>query len=303
MDIPEITAPPQAARAWVASEFGAGGSVVSVTRLRGGITSAMHLFTVEDAHGQRHRAVLRRWMDSEHVDGPEWVKREELVLEQLAGTDVPAPRVLRIDPTGSSCGEAALLMSYLPGRMELSPSNPEQWMEELVSMLVRIHALDVRAPEAESWLNRQSLVVPTWSKRPALWREAITLMEGEPPRDEQAFIHHDYQHFNLLWQRGRISGVVDWVFGSIGSPSMDLGHCRLNLAVLYSPAHARRFLDLYERESGRSVNVWWDIHELLVYLPGWGEFLQLQAGRHATVDFEGMHERVEETLADALARV
>jgi hypothetical protein len=84
---------------------------------------------------------------------------------------------------------------------------------------------------------------------------------------------------------------------------MDVGHCRLNLAVLYSSAHARRFLNLYERESGRTVTPWWDIHELLVYLPGWGEFLQAQAGRRKTVDFTGMHGRVEETLAESLRRI
>jgi aminoglycoside phosphotransferase (APT) family kinase protein len=303
MDIPEISLPSDAARAWAVSEFGSGASIVAVKRLTGGITSAMHLLTVDDARGVRHRAVLRRWMDSDHVEGAEWVQREAHVLEQLTRTDIPSPRVLRTDPTGSSCGEAALLMSYVPGRMELQPANPERWLEQLSDMLVRIHRADLRAPEAESWLNRSSLVVPTWSKRPELWRDAIALLDEDPPCDEQTFIHHDYQHFNVLWRRGRISGVVDWVFGSTGSPAMDVGHCRLNLAVLYSAEYASRFLDLYEMTSGRVVSAWWDIHQLLVYLPGWGDFVQVQAGRRATVDFSGMHDRVEETLADALDRV
>ncbi len=303
MDIPEISSPSKGSRDWVAEEFGAGASVVSVKRLTGGITSAVHLLTVDDTRGQRHRAVLRRWMQSEHTDGAEWVRREAHILEQLSEKDIPAPRLFRIDPTGSLCGSPALLMSHLPGRMELNPSNSDLWLEQYVAMLVRIHELDLRAPAAESWLNRDSLVIPTWTTRPELWRDAIALMDEKPPQGERTFIHHDYQHFNLLWQRERISGVVDWVFGSMGSPSMDVGHCRLNLAVLYSPAHARRFLNLYERESGRTVTPWWDIHELLVYLPGWGEFLQVQAGRRKTVDFTGMHGRVEETLAESLLRV
>ena len=303
MDVPQITLPSKDARAWAAEEFGSGASVVRAKRLTGGVSSAVHLLSIRDARGQRHRAVLRRWMDSEHTAGAEWVRQEALILEQLADTDVPAPRVFRIDPTGSRCGEAGLLMSCLPGRMELNPLNPDLWLEQCVAVLARVHNLQVRAPQAESWLNRDSLVVPTWTTRPELWRDAIALMDEEQPKDEQTFIHHDYQHFNLLWQRGRISGVVDWVFGSTGAPSMDVGHCRLNLAVLFSPDHARRFLDLYERESGRSVSPWWDVHQLLVYLPGWGEFLQVQADGRKTVDFAGMHSRVEETLADALRRL
>jgi aminoglycoside phosphotransferase (APT) family kinase protein len=303
MDNSEITTPSKSAREWAAAEFGDGGSVVAVKRLRGGITSAMHLLTIDDAHGQRHRAVMRRWIDPEHGDGAEWVRQEANVLEQLAACDLPTPRAFRIDPTGSSCGEPALLMSYLPGRMDLSPVDPALWLKQLAEMLTRIHALDIRAPRAESWLNRDSLVVPKWTKRPEMWRDAIALVGERPPKDELTFIHHDYQHFNLLWQRGRISGVVDWVFGSSGPPSMDVGHCRLNLAVLFSSAHAKQFLHLYEGESGRTVSAWWDVHQLLVYLPGWGNFLQLQAGRNARVDFAGMHARVEETLADALRRV
>jgi hypothetical protein len=54
--------------------------------------------------------------------------------------------------------------------------------------------------------------------------------------------------------------------------------------------------------SGQVVERWWDVEGLLKYLPGWGGFLQQQAGRRLTVDFEGMHERVESTLRAALRR-
>jgi hypothetical protein len=54
--------------------------------------------------------------------------------------------------------------------------------------------------------------------------------------------------------------------------------------------------------SGQTIERWWDVEGLLKYLPGWGGFLQQQAGRRLSVDFEGMHERVEATLHSALRR-
>ena len=96
--------------------------------------------------------------------------------------------------------------------------------------------------------------------------------------------------------------VVDWVWGSTGSPDIDVAHARLNLSVLYSSALAQEFLERYESLSGSSVERWWDVEGLLKYLPGWGDFLQFQAGRRLKVDFEGMHTRVEETLRAALGR-
>lgn len=176
------------------------------------------------------------------------------------------------------------------------------WLHQIASTLVRIHDTDIEAPAAESWLDRANLEVPEWSTRPDVWREAIALVQESPPTFVPCFVHHDYQQFNLLWRRGKLTSVVDWVWGSSGSTGTDVGHARLNLSVLYSSELAQEFLELYESLSGSTVDRWWDVEGLLKYLPGWGDFLQLQAGQRLKVDFEGMHERVETTLVAALRR-
>jgi aminoglycoside phosphotransferase (APT) family kinase protein len=270
--------------------------------LTGGITSAMHAISLEDLRGRHHRCVLRRWVGEHDDDGAELVLREARTLQALEGFDIPAPRLLGTDVNGDECLDSALLMSYRDGHVELTPSNSTEWLTQIASMLVRIHDSDVDAPVAESWLDRDRLIVPEWTTRPGLWREAFALMEEPPPRCTPCFLHHDYQQFNLLWQRGKLASVVDWVWGSFGPPGIDVSHTRLNLSVLYSSELAQQFLDLYESMSGRTAERWWDVEGLLKYLPGWGDFLQQQAGRRLAVDFEGMHKRVEETLFAALQR-
>ncbi len=262
----------------------------------------MHVISVVDRAGRHHRCVLRRWVDRPHHDGPENALREAHILESLEQTDIPAPRLLAVDPDGDECGDSALLMSYVDGHIEMTPEDPEEWLHQMASMLVRIHNTHVVAPVAESWLNRERLVVPAWSARPDLWREAFSLVQGSPPVSAPRFIHHDYQQFNLLWRRGQLHGVVDWTWGSSGPPGNDVSHLRLNLSVIYSSDLAERFLHLYESIAGQKVERWWDVEGLLKYLPGWGGFLQQQAGRRWTVDFDGMHERVEATLQAALRR-
>jgi aminoglycoside phosphotransferase (APT) family kinase protein len=298
----ESTTPPEEALRWVAGLVGAGAAVVSVRRLTGGITSAMHALSILDAHGRHHRCVLRRWVSDHPDDGPERVAHEARILTELERTNIAAPRVLGVDHDGDNCGVAAILMTFLDGHVALAPKDPEDWLHQMASMLVRIHNASVEAPAAELWLNRENLNVPEWSPRPELWREAIALVRTSPPDFTPCFVHHDYQQFNLLWRRGRLTSVVDWVWGSRGSPGIDVAHARLNLSVLYSSEFAERFLDLYESISGSSVDQWWDVEGLLKYLPGWGDFLQLQAGQRLKVDFEGMHARVEETLISALRR-
>ena len=176
----------------------------------------MHVVTVTDANGRHYRCVLRRWVSDHANDGAELVRREAGVLDALERTDIPAPRVLGVDPDGVDCGDSALLMSHLEGHIELTPKDRTGWLHQMASMLVRIHDTSIEAPVAESWLNRERLVVPSWSNRPDLWREAIALIEERPPAVTPCFIHHDYQQFNILWLRGQLTGVVDWVWGSTG---------------------------------------------------------------------------------------
>jgi aminoglycoside phosphotransferase (APT) family kinase protein len=299
---PKITAPSAEALRWVAKTTAPGAHVTSVRRLTGGITSAMHVIALVDSVGRHHRRVLRRWVDVHSNDGSERVAQEAIVLDELERTSFSAPRLCGVDPDGDDCGEPALLMSFVDGHVVLVPHDPEDWLAQMASMLVRIHEIEIEAPAAESWLDRENLITPPWTKRPDLWRDAFALVEEAPPTSRPCFIHHDYQPFNLLWRRGQLTSVVDWVFGSSGSPGIDVSHIRLNLSVLYSSAFARRFLELYESMSGMTVERWWDVEGILKYLPGWGDFLQQQAGRRLTVDFQGMHERVEETLASALRR-
>jgi aminoglycoside phosphotransferase (APT) family kinase protein len=298
----DVGPPPERALRWAAQSIAPGANVTAVRRLTGGITSPMHALTVVEANGRHHRCVLRRWVEWHVEDGPELVAREASVLESLERTTIPAPRLLGLDPSGAESGDAALLMSYRDGHVELTPDDVDHWVGQIASMLVRIHHAPIEAPVAESWLERERLVVPEWSSDPGLWRDAFSLIEESPPVSTPCFVHHDYQQFNLLWRRGEISSVVDWVWGSSGDPGIDVSHARLNLSVLYSSDLAQRFLDLYESVSGQNVERWWDVEGLLKYLPGWGGFLQQQAGRRLTVDFEGMHERVESTLRAALRR-
>jgi aminoglycoside phosphotransferase (APT) family kinase protein len=263
----------------------------------------MHVLSLEDSNGHSHRAVLRQWIDNHEHRGPECVLRETHILNQLESTDIVAPHVIGADAEGSECGHSSLLMTFLDGHVELSPKDPDDWISQMVAMLVRIHGAKVNAPPAESWLNRDSLVVPEWTKDAVLWRDALSVLNVTPPPTEECFIHHDYQQFNLLWRRGVLRSVVDWVWASNGPPEMDVAHSRLNLSVLYSTEYAEKFRLKYVAASGRSLAPWWDVAGLLLYLPGWDDFLQKQAGARKIVDFQGMHARVEATLRATMSRL
>ncbi len=295
--------PTAAALAWAAHAFEVGSNVTGVRKLTGGTSSAMHVMSLEDRDGHHHRAVLRQWINEPDQRGAECVRRESHILHQLESTNIVAPRVLGHDAEGTESAYPSLLMTFLDGHVELSPRDPDDWIAQMAAMLARINEAYVDAPTAESWLDRDALVVPEWAEDASLWGDALSLVEDEPPATALCFIHHDYQQFNLLWHRGVLRSVVDWVWASTGPAEMDVAHCRLNLSLLYSTDYAERFRSQYLAASGRSLAPWWDVAGLLVYLPGWDDFLQKQAGTRKIVDLQGMRGRVEATLRLAMSRL
>jgi aminoglycoside phosphotransferase (APT) family kinase protein len=272
-------------------------------RLTGGLTSIVHQLTVERS-GRREEYVVRWWVpDGEWA---QWIARavplEAAVLAKLEGSDIPAPRVIGAI-TDAALGGPAILMTRLPGKLHLMPRDRERWLRQMAQMLARIHALDLDAKPFESWLDRSQLSPPPDASRADVWRTAIALLAEERAPARTCFLHRDYQHFNLLWSGERLTGVVDWAEACIGPPEVDVGHCRLNLTLLFSADVADRFRAIYEAESGHTVDAWWDVHALLSYGPSWKQFLPIQIDGRAPLDVERMTGRMEEVLERALRRL
>ena len=300
---PHRTRPPAETLAWVERTLGPGARVVGWRRLTGGITSSVHRLTVEH-RGRRGSFVLRRWVPDREQEAyaTRAVASETAVLTALERSDVPAPRVIG-STTDAAHGGPAVLMTRVAGHVHLMPRDRERWLHQMAHMLARIHALDIDARPFESWLDRSRLSPLPDASRPDIWRAAIALVAEDRRPTRTCFLHRDYQHFNLLWSRERLTGVIDWAEASIGPPDVDVGHCRLNLTLLFSADVAERFRQMYEAQAGRKVDPWWDVHALLSFGPDWKRFLPIQIDGRAPLDADGMTRRMEDVLERTLRRL
>jgi aminoglycoside phosphotransferase (APT) family kinase protein len=277
--------------------------VTGVRRLAGGITSSVHRLSLRFPDGTSMQVVLKRFTDPDWDDTPAIARNEAKTLAAADARALPAPRLLGAAPDGvETDGVPSLLMTRAPGRVWLAPVDMGPWIRELAAMLPVLHAAGggtwTREPR-----DRSAAGVPAAARRPDVWTAAKRLVTTEQAPSDSVFVHGDYQHFNVLWSRGRISALVDWSASRMAPPDVDVGHCRLNLAVLFSVEAAEQFRAIYEAEAGRRVEPWWDVHQLLAYDDSWQEFIPVQVAGRAPVDVRGMTGRVEELLALALARL
>lgn len=282
------------ALAWVARQAGRGAQVLGHERLTGGITSDVDRLVVR--HGGRDRVlVLKHWAGGE--ESP--VEREAEALQAVGSHSLAAPRLVAADPTGADAGTRCLLMTAVPGRVDLTPPDRAAWLQDLAETQAGIHALPPVLPTRHDGLMNPATPA-AWITDPGLRREALAAAQA--PAGAVGFVHGDYQHFNVLWVGGQLRGVVDWSMGGTGPLGTDVGHCRLNLAVLFSPDAADEYLRRYAAIAG-PVDPRADVRGLLTFGPDWERFIPLQVAGRAPVDIPGMPARVLETLRRAVHRL
>ena len=295
--------PTPAQLAWVERVIGSGARVTGRRRMPGGIASSVHRLSLRLPGGTSTQVVLKRFTDPDWGDTQAIVENEAAALAAVEATAIPAPRLLGASPDGADTdGVPSLLMTRAPGRVWLTPHDLDAWIRQLAAVLPSLHAGKAGALTGQPE-DLDPLTVPASARRPDVWTAATRLIETERPSGDAVFVHGDYQHFNVLWSRGRLSALVDWSSSQVAPPDLDVGHCRLNLAVLYSAEVAERFRHAYEAQAGRRVEPWWDVHQLLAYDDSWQDFIPVQVAGRAPVDIRGMTGRVEELLAMALARL
>ncbi|MFG1913198.1 phosphotransferase family protein [Kribbella sp. NPDC048928] len=292
--------------AWVAASMGRGSRIVGYRRLTGGVCSAVNRLTVE-RRGVRTFVVLRQYPAG--LDLQETLEKEIANLGVVAGSGLPVPEVLGADVGGASTGGApALLMSRLPGHVHLTPDEPRSWLTRIAEIAVQLHSLDLPAktfrPWKDSWIApRDGFRVPGDAQKPAVWKAAFSAMALQPPKDTAVFLHGDFLPVNLLWSRGRITGLTDWNSIYRGSRAVDVGQCRRYLATLYSPEWAEQLRTLYESIAGVTLHPWWDLYALLHYDETGSKWIRGQVAGRRPVDTPGMTPRVEQTIQAALQRL
>jgi aminoglycoside phosphotransferase (APT) family kinase protein len=236
-----------------------GGAVTRVSRIGGGLGAATHAVDIRARGGELRRLVLKRY-----PAGDSGIEREWRGLQVAAGLDLPSPRPVALDAKGCWFGTAALVMGRLPGRAEVNIA-ADRSLIQIAAALARIHGAPAD-PDLEVTVGPQPAHVWAAPSRPPrsslLQRAHQTIERLCAVETKPVLIHGDFFSGNLLWSRGRLSGVVDWRSVGRGPRDWDLANCRTDLVILWGWRTADHWLRLYEAEARRGLQVSsaWDLY-------------------------------------------
>jgi aminoglycoside phosphotransferase (APT) family kinase protein len=295
--------PPRSTLEWVAGHFGPDAQVTGIRRMENAWAAAVHALDVDDASGTRHELVLRRWARTDLVTDEGVVENEAAALTFLASCapGFVAPRLVASDADGTAADVPALVMTRLPGRDDLSPADLGTYLDGLAATLRAVHAApvpDSSLGEYFPWGLDDLTDPPPWTHRPEVWRRAFDIAHRPVPAYTPALCHRDFHPGNVLWQDGRVTGVVDWTSTCRGPMACDVAHCRNNLALLFGLEAADDFAARYGPVDDLA---WFDIVDVV----GWGAldtWRWRDAGRPDVTDDIAIR-AADDFLAAAVARI
>ncbi|HWI63205.1 MAG TPA: aminoglycoside phosphotransferase family protein [Symbiobacteriaceae bacterium] len=172
---------------------------------------------------------------------------EHAAMELLHGSAVPVPRSLLFVEMGDEAVQLRELVGGTPLKHVLRGAERRDGLMAMARTLAAIHLLP--GPGGWTWSdwtdgalaaaerNMRAGAIDLEEDFPDDPPEAVLawLHANRPAPGAVTLLHGDYRPKNLLWEAGRISGVIDWAFADYGDPYYDLG-----IAVAYTAPGAER---------------------------------------------------------------
>jgi aminoglycoside phosphotransferase (APT) family kinase protein len=231
---------------FVPAHYGASAAVDRLQVMEAGHAGLTFGFRVIE-RGSAHelaRLVLKLSPPGVRRAGNTDVFRQAPLLRALHAAGLPVPDVPWAGADEAWFGTPFVMMTFLPGmpffvwqpdaRFDRAPQAVAPLWEQCTDALVQLHRFEWRRhlPDWErptalhDEVTRWDRIVakspePAWLEAAQRVREA--LLERMPPDPAPGLVHGDYQPGNMLYDGGRLTGIIDWELASIGSPLLDVG--------------------------------------------------------------------------------
>jgi aminoglycoside phosphotransferase (APT) family kinase protein len=252
---------------WV--EATVGGAIQRADRTTAGRSRATWLVDVARPDGEVVELVLRRDTGDGPLSGTELtLERESHVYRALAGTGVPAPRLLGVAPDG-----LGLLVERVEGTEDLGGLPPEERMsvlDDFVDALVTLHGVDVSGLDLPGFARPVAAedhaleeirlwtgVYETGVRRPApLVALALRWLAEHPPAQVEGTVlcHGDLGPGNFLHADGRVTALLDWEFAHLGDPMDDLAWLSMRATQVAGLDSLDRLVCRYAAASGIQID-------------------------------------------------
>lgn len=213
---------------------------VTAEQFTGGQSNPTYLVKAD-----QHRYVLRRKPPGVLLPSAHAIDREYRVMEALAHSNVPVPKLHLLCEDPAVIGSAFYVMDFVEGRNFFDPTLPGATPDQRTALhdeanrvIAALHSVDYTAAGLASfgkpgqYLKRQ---IERWTRQyRASETERIEPMERLiewlpshiPENDDTTLVHGDFRMDNLIFhpREPRVLAVLDWELSTLGHPLADFAY-------------------------------------------------------------------------------
>jgi aminoglycoside phosphotransferase (APT) family kinase protein len=227
--------------AWFTGHVAGSRRPLQFTLIAGGHSNLT--YRIDDAAGRRY--ALRRPPLGTFPPGAHDVLRERRILEALADTAVPVPRVVGACDDDAVTGAPFYVMEWVDGGIVDRPREVESRLPDeaarrriafdLIDALADLHRVDVDATGLGTLGPREDHLRRQIERMHRVWEKTKTrelsiiesiharLLAARPPQRHTGLVHSDYRLGNVIVRAdGHLAAILDWELAALGDVLIDL---------------------------------------------------------------------------------
>lgn len=221
-------------------------------RVLGGNARRAWRFDAHRSDGGATPCIMLSQVAAKHVESD--TAAEYAVLAALNGSGVRAPAALALDAAGAVCGAPAIVLERVEGEasavdfLKMPKAAGRALSNDLARATADLHRFDWQAAGLTAGSdNPVATQIARWDDtfhnhrlepHPVLAWLFRWLRANAPVSPRLSLVHGDLRPGNFLYQRDRVTALLDWEMAHIGDPAEDIAWI---YRALWSP---QRFVSL-----------------------------------------------------------
>ena len=231
--------------------------ILRMWELKGGVSAKVTAIEVRKPSGENKKMVVREHGETDRKQNPRIARDEFLLLEKLKSAGVLVPAPIHYGEAGSY-----IVIEYIEGEPDFTPSDVESFLMQAASHLVEIHK--VKCTEIDcGFLSKLDV---NWKQVLRNFAdEHLSILEPQS-QNQPVLLHGDYWPGNMLWEKGKLVSIIDWEDASIGDPLSDLSNARLEMLWAFGVEAMKVFTQVYQSKMGHldfTNLAYWDLQAAL----------------------------------------
>ncbi len=249
--------------------------LMSLERLKGGVSADTHRLDLLDRDGNERSVVIREHGKKHSGHSAEM---EHDILQSLYASGINVPRPLAVDASCCNLSYPYVIIAFVGGSTRIPEGQQSQYIDAMAATLASIHQTAVPTlpdigmrteplPELFDYL-------PEGQEWEDLW-QYLKRRKVKRFSEQATLLHGDFWPENLLWQHGAIAAVLDWEDAAVGDPLSDVAIARVELRYLFGEQAMTRFSAAYAKYRAIDVErlALWQIYVAAAaqkYMSLWG---------------------------------